>query len=217
MTHRSVLVMFFTALALSVVVVLHGAQTRLPGNNVGYAPEQPIAFSHALHAGELDIDCLYCHSGAETSRHAGIPETGVCMNCHKYVSAPMLDIKAEEAAATEQGRDVRPVVSPEIAKIRQAMGLADDGSPDPNRPATGIEWVQVNRLADFVYFDHSRHVGAGVDCKNCHGDVRNMNRIRQTESLSMGWCIDCHREVNDKGWQERTDLHASTDCAVCHY
>ena len=217
MTTRSVLVMFFTAVVLISVVILLGAQTRLPGDNSGYTPEQPIAFSHALHAGELVIDCLYCHSGAEDSRHAGIPGPGLCMNCHRYVSALMLDVKAEEKHAELEGRPVKPVISPEISKIRRSLGLRDDLTRDEDLEVKGIEWVQVNRLPDFVYFDHSRHVGAGVDCTTCHGDVRTMNRVRQAEDLSMGWCVNCHRTATADGWLQNHELHASTDCAVCHY
>ena len=160
----------------------------------GYAPEQPIAFSHALHAGEYQIPCLYCHFGAEKSRHAGIPPSGVCMNCHTRLK----------------------VQTREIAKLKEAV--AQDRA---------LRWIKIHNLPDFVYFDHSRHVGAGVDCGECHGAVETMARVRQEAPLTMGWCLECHRtrgitelprpmtagEVPSEG---RPSV-GGQDCQKCHY
>ena len=99
MTRRTVWIIFFLSCGLGAAALLASADVHLPGNDIGYAPKQPIAFSHRLHAGELQVDCLYCHSGAEKSRHAGIPALGVCMNCHKTVKAPISEVRAEAAAA----------------------------------------------------------------------------------------------------------------------
>jgi hypothetical protein len=208
MTKRTAYIVFSVALALSVILVLSSSDMRLEGQHTGYSPEQPIAFSHRLHASELQIDCRYCHFGAEQGRHAGLPSVGLCMNCHKFVSAPMADVRLEEANAQAAGRPVEAVLSAEIAKIRKAA--SDDGG-DP------FAWIKIHNLPEYVYFDHSRHVMAGVDCQQCHGPIETMERVRQVEDLSMGWCVDCHREVNEKGWLGNTNLHASTDCAGCHY
>ena len=189
---------------------------RLPGNNTGYAPEQPIAYSHRLHAGELGIDCHYCHTGAERSRHAGIPSASVCMNCHKSVRATLGAQRAEEEDAKEAGRSAQPVISEEIAKIHRALGLDAELKPDPKIGPSPIRWKQVHRLPDYAYFNHSVHVGAGVACETCHGPVETMERVRQVERLSMGWCVECHRDVNTHGIDGR-EVHASNDCAACHY
>ncbi|MBI4581608.1 MAG: cytochrome C, partial [Planctomycetes bacterium] len=150
---------------------------RLPGDQQGYAPAQPIAFSHRLHAGELQIDCLYCHFGAEKSRHAGIPAESVCMNCHKIVTAPLGAIRAEDEQARKESRKARPVVSPELRKLYTAMALDDRLQPDPEQTPKPIEWVRVHSVPDFVYFDHRAHVMAGVACQRCHGPVETMERV----------------------------------------
>src|SRR5450759_5847234 len=115
-----------TALAFSLLVLVPKFSAyALPGNQLGYEPAQPIAFSHRLHAGELQVQCLYCHSGAEKSRHAGIPATNVCMNCHRFVSAPLGEIRAEDELAKKEKREPRRVVSPEIPKIYDALALKE--------------------------------------------------------------------------------------------
>lgn len=145
-----------------------------------YAPEQPIAYSHALHAGKYQIDCLHCHFGAERSRHAGVPPAQACMNCHSQVK-----------------RD-----SPEVQKISAAM---ETGKP--------IMWVRVHRFPDHAFFDHSRHVvEAGIRCQTCHGPVETMTRVHQVESMSMGFCLDCHRKSEQSG----NGFKPSTDCIACH-
>ena len=184
----------------------HLGAMRLPGNHIGYAPEQPIAYSHRLHAGELGIDCKYCHFGAERSRHAGIPPAEVCMNCHQSVTAPFADIRAEDKAAKAEERKAEPVLSPEIQKIYDALALDAKRRRDETKSLKPIEWKQIHRLPDFAYFDHRSHVTAGVSCQQCHGPVESMERVRQHSDLTMGWCINCHRE-ND----------ATLDCGACHY
>ena len=208
---RTLTIILGLALVLSTISLLRLlAGVRLPGNDQGYSPRQPIAYSHRLHAGELEIPCLYCHSGAEKSRHAGIPSANVCMNCHKFVSAPFLDVKAEA-----EGRAPKPEVSPEIRKLYDAIGLDEKLKPDPTRTLRPIEWVRVHKLPDFVYFDHRPHVAAGVDCRRCHGAIETMERVQQVESLSMGWCVNCHRHESEN--EPAAQVRASTDCGICHY
>lgn len=189
---------------------------RLPGNHEGYEPVQPIAFSHRLHAGELGLECMHCHSSAAISKNAGIPSTNVCMNCHKFVSAPILDVRAEDERATKENRKPERVVSPEIRKIYSAMALNEELKPDESKQPSPIEWIKVHNLPDYVYFNHSAHVNAGVACQTCHGEVQTMERVRQVSDLSMGWCVNCHRDVNKQGLKGKK-VYASTDCVTCHY
>lgn len=188
----------------------------LPGDQRGYEPEQPIAFSHRLHAGELQISCLYCHSGAEKSRHAGIPAAETCMNCHRFVTAPYGALLAESEAASAAKRPPRPVVSPELRKLYDALGLNDQLKRDPEKAPHPIVWTKVHTLPAFTYFNHQAHVQAGVDCGRCHGPVPHMERMRQEEDLSMGWCVNCHREADRTGIGGKP-VKASTDCGTCHY
>ncbi|MCC6421569.1 MAG: hypothetical protein IT429_25400 [Gemmataceae bacterium] len=189
---------------------------RLPGNQQGYEPNQPIAFSHRLHAGELQISCQYCHGGSEKSRHAGIPAANVCMNCHKSVTATMEAVRAEDKHAKHEHRQPKPVVSPELKKLYDALALDDKLQPIPGKSPRSIEWVKVHNLPDHASFDHRAHVAAGVACQKCHGPVETMERVRQVESLSMGWCVNCHREANITGVAGKK-VRASTDCSTCHY
>ncbi len=215
--NRIVTVVLGVGVAFSLTVLVFGSSAmRLPGNQQGYAPEQPIAFSHRLHAGELQINCLYCHFGAETSRHAGIPASSICMNCHKFVSAPLGAIRAEDKLAEEENRKPGRVVSTEIQKIYDAMGLDEALARDTAKTPASVEWIKVHNVPDFVYFDHRVHVGAGVACQRCHGAVETMERVHQVEDLSMGWCVNCHRRVNEIGVAGRK-VNASLDCAACHY
>ena len=164
-------------LALGLAVGCDAAMT-----NQGYEPVQPIAYSHAQHAGELKIDCLYCHFGAEKSRHAGVPPVSVCMNCHEKVRTD----------------------SPEIQKLAAAF-----------KASKPVEWVKVHRLPDFAYFNHARHVvGGKLACQTCHGPVETMTRVRQAESLSMGWCLGCHRGA--EGHLQPEKGASSTDCSSGH-
>jgi hypothetical protein len=189
---------------------------HLPGNDQGYEPLQPIAFSHRLHAGEVQISCLYCHHEAERSRHAGIPAASVCMNCHRTVTTPMRNVRAEFELAKQEKRRPRTIVSPDVEKLYTALGLDDNLQPDPSKPPTPIRWVKVHNLPAFAHFDHRPHVKAGVECQRCHGPVETMERVRQVEDLSMGWCVNCHREANQNGIEGKM-VHASNDCSACHH
>jgi Cytochrome c7 and related cytochrome c len=217
MSSRMTTYTLLVALLFSVLVLARRAGgVRLPGNQQGYEPLQPIAFSHRLHAGELQVDCLYCHAGAETSRHAGVPAASTCMNCHRFVSAPWGAVRAEDETAEKEKREPLRIVSPEIVKIYTAMGLNEEGQRDPDAATRPIEWIKVHNLPDFAHFDHRAHVQAGVACQTCHGPVETMERVRQFETLSMGWCVNCHREANVTGIQGKA-VNASIDCATCHY
>ena len=217
MKQRMAIIVLVVGIALvTLSLITSSANFNLPGNHEGYRPEQPIAYSHRLHAGELTIPCLYCHSGAERSRHAGVPSANVCMNCHKFVTASLGAVREEERQATVEKREIRPVVSSELQKLYDALALDEQLAPDPSRTPQPIEWARVHKLPDFAYFDHRPHVAAGVVCQRCHGPVEGMERVRQFSSLTMGWCVDCHRQSNGT----RVAGHPvapSLDCATCHY
>jgi nitrate reductase gamma subunit len=210
----AVLLVGLTFSLLALVPRLRSA--HLPGNHQGYEPVQPIAFSHRLHAGEMQISCLYCHHDAEKSPHAGIPAASVCMNCHRFATAPARDVRAEFDLAKQEKRSPRTIISPEMEKFYAALGLDDKLQPDPARPASPIRWVKVHNLPAFTHFDHRAHVNAGVACQHCHGPVETMERVRQVEDLSMGWCVHCHRDANRNGVAGKP-VRASNDCTVCHY
>jgi mono/diheme cytochrome c family protein len=181
------------------------------GRQRGYQPEQPIHFSHKLHAGVNQINCLYCHAGAEKSKHAMIPSPNICMNCHKGV---------------QEGES--PEGTAEIAKL---TAYYNDKKP--------VEWIKIHNLPDHVYFNHSQHVVAGqVACQTCHGPVETMEEVYQFSSLSMGWCINCHRNTEVKFasndyYSQFEKLHedlrsgkiktvtesamGGTECQKCHY
>jgi hypothetical protein len=180
------------------------------GRQQYYQPDQPIWFSHKIHSGQNKIDCKYCHFTVDKSLHAGIPPVQVCLNCHNQV-------KEGKITGTE-----------EIAKIHEAY---NNGKP--------IEWIKVHNLPDHAYFNHAQHVVVGkVDCNECHGEVEKMDVIIQTETLSMGWCIDCHRNrevqfTTNKFYEQYKKLHeqikngeksrvrvadmGGEDCQKCHY
>lgn len=215
----------FVALAalFGAVAIAGREDLHLPGNQQGYAPAQPIPFSHRLHAGELGLDCLHCHYGARTSKLAGIPPTGLCMNCHASVSSGFDAVLAERAAAEAEGREPEPVVSPAIVALRAAMALDPMGQPVPGAVAKGVPWVAVHELPDFVHFDHSVHVARGLACQTCHGPVQTMDRVRQESDLSMGWCVDCHRSNSAEPRSPATapqdlthETQVTTDCNACH-
>lgn len=217
MNQRVVTIALLVGLLFSgMALALQAGAWHLPGNQQGYEPAQPIAFSHRLHAGEMQIGCLYCHSGAESSRHAGIPPAGTCMNCHRFVSAPLGALRAEDELAKRENRKPRPIVSPEIQKIYDALALNDRLFPDPQKSAQPIAWTRVYRLPDFAYFNHSAHVSVGVACQQCHGPVETMDRVRQVPDLTMGWCVNCHRTANASGVASKR-VYPSTDCSTCHY
>jgi hypothetical protein len=186
---------------------------HLPGNQQGYAPVQPIAFSHRMHAGELQISCLYCHTGAERSPHAGLPASNICMNCHRFVTAPFEVVRAEAEEAQQARRPPRRIVSPEMLKLYDALGLDGQIQTDPGKPQRPIAWLKVHNLPAYTRFDHHAHVHAGVECASCHGAVEKMDRVEQVSDLSMGWCVNCHREKRDAAHKPAT----ATDCATCHH
>ena len=160
------------------------------GVDEGYQPVQPIAFSHKIHAGANKIDCQYCHSSAKHSKHSGIPSVNVCMNCHKNIAEV-----SEETATPEYSK---AFYDNEIQKIYKAAGwdaenLEYTGETEP------IKWVRIHNLPDFAYFNHSQHVTVGgVKCQKCHGPVEEMHEVYQHAPLTMGWCIDCHKETKVK-------------------
>jgi mono/diheme cytochrome c family protein/uncharacterized membrane protein YuzA (DUF378 family) len=215
--------------ALTIVVIVVGALNYvwnvLMGIGVyeGYAPEQPIAFSHQVHAGQNGINCQYCHTGVEKSKHAVIPSANVCMNCHKAV-------KEGPRTGTK-----------EIAKIYAALDYNPETGEYGNNPKP-IKWIKVHNLPDHVYFNHSQHVKVGgIECQTCHGEVEKMEVIKQHAPLTMGWCINCHREtaVNTQGNGYYDEFHSrltddlkakfmkdgkltveeigGLECAKCHY
>lgn len=217
MSRPAVTMLLLVSVALAALVAAEQIRpVRLWGDHTGYEPAQPIAFSHRLHAGEMQIPCLYCHASAEQSRHAGIPPASTCMNCHRFVTAPLGALRAEDERAEQEGRRPERIVSPEIQKIYDALALDADLARVPARTPRPVEWTRVYRLADFVYFDHRAHVAAGVSCQSCHGPVETMDRVRQWSSLSMGWCVNCHRDATALAPGARVKS-ASVDCAVCHY
>ncbi len=162
------------------------------GRQKNYQPVQPIFYSHKVHAGINQINCLYCHGSAWESKTAGIPSVNICMNCHKAVT----DYTKGPKLYTEDGKEVDGTA--EIAKLYKAAGF-DPKSPaswDPTK-ANSIEWVKIHNLPDHVYFNHSQHVNAGnVQCQTCHGDITAMDEVKQVSELSMGWCVNCHRNTN---------------------
>ncbi|MBW6480798.1 MAG: cytochrome c family protein [Bacteroidales bacterium] len=159
-------------LVLLAGIAVHGqfamAEAQNLGRTKGYAPDQPIKFSHLIHAGENETDCRYCHYIADYSLSAGIPSNNVCLNCHNVVRSGTLS------------------GSFEINKIHRA---AETGEP--------IEWIRVHKLPDHSFFSHAQHVNAGKrECVDCHGEVETMHIVQQVEELSMGWCLTCHRDEN---------------------
>jgi len=159
------------------------------GIDQGYEPIQPIHYSHRIHAGDNGIDCKYCHSSARVSKTSGIPSLNVCMNCHKSISEVAPETLAE---GTEFGVDYNA----EIQKLYDAVGWDGTGYTGESKP---VKWIRVHNLPDFVYFNHSQHVEVGgIECQTCHGPVEEMEIMYQDAPLTMGWCINCHRETNVK-------------------
>ncbi len=202
----------FLFMAIAVKLVIDGLYSV--GIQQGYQPKQPIAFSHALHAGQYEIDCQYCHTGVMKAKSANIPSANICMNCHQQ-------IKTE---------------SPEIQKIYAAIDFDKETQTYGNNKQP-IEWVRIHNLPDLAYFNHSQHVNVGgVECQTCHGEIQEMEVVYQKSLLTMGWCINCHREteVNAKDndyYDKLLELHESADskeplkvediggleCSKCHY
>ena len=160
------------------------------GIDQGYEPVQPIHYSHRIHAGDNGIDCKYCHSSARVSKHAGIPSLNVCMNCHKNIS------EVAETTATEEHS--KAFYDQQIAKLYDAVGW-DKSLQKYTGKTKPVKWVRIHNLPDHVYFNHSQHVTvAGVECQTCHGPVQEYEFQKQFAPLTMGWCINCHRETNVK-------------------
>lgn len=217
MQQRVITVVLLIGLCFGLITLVTGmASWRLPDHEQGYAPKQPIAYSHRLHAGELGIDCMFCHSAADKSRHAGIPSTDVCMKCHKVVTSSFDVLQDEMNKADEEKRKPQPIVSEELRKLYDSLALDETLQPKEGATPESIKWVRVHNLPDHVHFDHRAHVAAGITCQKCHGPVESMQRMEQFESLTMGWCVDCHRESTKTGINGKA-VDAKTDCAVCHY
>jgi hypothetical protein len=128
----------------------------------------------------------------------------------------MRNVRAEFDLARQEKRPPRIVVSPELQKLYTALGLDDNLKPDPAKTSRPIRWVKVHNLPAYVRFDHRAHVSAGVDCQHCHGAVETMERVRQVKNLSMGWCVQCHRDANENGVAGKR-VRASNDCTTCHH
>lgn len=175
--------------------------------DVGYRPEQPVEFSHEFHAGQLEMDCRYCHNWVEEASHSNVPATQTCMNCHNQIKTD----------------------SPQLQTVRDSW---ENDVP--------IQWVKVHHLPDYAHFSHASHVKAGVGCETCHGRIDQMEVVAQTEPLSMGWCLECHRqpelylrpteEVTTMGYVQPADfvdrnlekvrregIQPPTNCSACHY
>ncbi len=199
------------------------------GIDEGYMPVQPIHYSHKIHSGENKIECKYCHSSARVSKHSGIPSLNVCMNCHKNIA----EYNGEEDL--ENGYD-RDFYTNEIKKLYAAVGW-----DEVNQVYTGktqpVKWVRIHNLPDHVYFNHAQHVEvANIECQKCHGPVEEMEIMYQYSPLTMGWCINCHRESNIdlKGNEYYKKIHeelskkygvekltvaqmGGLECGKCHY
>ncbi len=210
--------------------VFQGAQGL--GRTKDYQPEQPIYYSHTVHAGINQVNCLYCHGGAQDSKHANIPSVNVCMNCHmginEYAKGPKL--------YREDGTEVDGTA--EIQKLYQYAGW-DPAAKKYTGQGKPIEWIRIHNLPDHVYFNHSQHVKAGQQqCQTCHGEIQKMDEVYQFSDLSMGWCVNCHRETkvqftDNKFYSIYEKFHedlknkkldsvtvekiGGTECQKCHY
>jgi len=190
------------------LIVAYGFSPKT--TDVGYAPRQPVPYSHNLHAGQLGIDCRYCHNTVEVANKAAIPPTQTCMNCHTQIHKESRNLEA--------------------LRVSYDTGMS-------------VPWVRVHDLPDYAYFSHSAHVTRGVSCVECHGRVDKMDVVYQDQPLSMGWCLNCHREpamrlrdpklvtkldfdldfhsdsareAEGAHWKKINDLRPSQDCSICH-
>ena len=225
----------FTAILL---FVLGGYYTTVGAMNLGrskdYQPEQPIYYSHKVHAGVNQINCQYCHIGTYQGKQATLPSVNVCMNCHmainEYKGEPLVKENGDEVDGTA-----------EIKKLYKYAGYTE-GQPWDASKAQPIEWIRIHNLPDHVYFNHAQHVNAGqVACQECHGEIQKMGEVKQQNDLSMGWCVNCHRQTKvqfkDNGFYSIYEkFHADiksgkidstkgitvekiggTECQKCHY
>ncbi|MGL4462390.1 MAG: cytochrome c3 family protein [Planctomycetia bacterium] len=195
-------VLFLPAYAMTLIAFGAAPMTT----DVGYQPTQPVPFSHALHAGQLGMDCRYCHNTVDKAAHAAVPPTETCMNCHSL-------IKTKSAVLTP---------------VRESWAT--------DKP---VDWIKVHDLPDYVYFNHSAHVTRGVSCVSCHGRIDKAEKVGTVKTLSMGWCLECHRNpepnlrdrelVTKLDWKpegdpaeygakirKQYDINPSTDCSTCH-
>ncbi|HHL71058.1 MAG TPA: ammonia-forming cytochrome c nitrite reductase subunit c552 [Bacteroidetes bacterium] len=200
------ILLFGGLLALSGVVGFFWYYGSPKYTDVGYRPVQPVEFSHKLHAGDLGMDCRYCHNYVEVSHEANVPPTQTCMNCHT-------------------------LIKPDSEKLKPVFESWTTGKP--------IEWIRVHKLPDYAYFDHSVHLRAGVGCASCHGNIAEEEVVMQKEPLSMGWCLECHRnpddylrpvsEITNMEWiapanqaefaqkvKKEKNLAPPEDCSACH-
>jgi hypothetical protein len=188
--YRNKIYIALIALVLFVVggyLVAKGAVNL--GRQEGYQPSQPIYYSHKVHVGINQINCLYCHGPAWESKHATIPSINICMNCHKAIDAYEKGPKLYD----EDGNEINGTA--EIQKLYNYAGYVP-GQPWDLSKAKPVEWIKIHNLPDHVYFNHSQHVNAGkVACQSCHGNIQEMDVVKQVSDLSMGWCINCHRET----------------------
>ena len=205
------------------------------GIDQGYAPIQPIHYSHKIHAGDNKIECQYCHSSARVSKHSGIPSLNVCMNCHKSIYEYKGNPEGPSAEDLANGY-TNEFYTKEIKKLYKAVGWDEE-----NQQYTGesqpVEWIRIHNLPDFAYFNHAQHVTAGkIECQTCHGPVEEMEIMYQYSPLTMGWCINCHREtevqIADNGYYKKIHDELSKkygvekltaaqmgglECGKCHY
>jgi len=217
MQQRVITIALVTGLCFSLALFVSAmGKWRMPDNQQGYSPKQPIAYSHRLHAGDLGIDCKFCHSASESSRHAGIPSSDVCMKCHRYVTDSFNAVQQEMDLADKEKRKPVAVVSEELKKLYDALALDEKFQPVEGALPESIPWVRVHNLPDYVMFNHQAHVAVGVTCQTCHGPVESMERMEQHATLSMGWCVNCHRDATRDGVNGQK-ANASTNCTVCHH
>ena len=167
--------------AVSFLITFYAARPERDG--VGYQPEQPINYSHKMHAGAMKIDCQYCHTGVTKQRQALIPSVNICMNCHSVARKD----------------------KPEIVKLRTFF---ETGKP--------LEWNRVHKVPEYAYFDHSVHVNAGIDCESCHGNVREMEKVKQMKAFTMTACLDCHRDPKKYVPYVKEIKNGPQNCAACH-
>ena len=199
------------------------------GVDQGYMPVQPIHYSHKIHAGANQIECKYCHSSARVSKHSGIPSLNVCMNCHRNIA----EYNGEEDLENGYTKDF---YTKEIKKLYTAVGW-DETNQEYTGESQPVKWVRIHNLPDFVYFNHAQHVEVGeIACQKCHGPVEEMEIMYQYSPLTMGWCINCHRETNVKVENNEyyTKIHEALskkygvekltvaqmgglECGKCHY
>ena len=176
------------------------------GRHKNYQPEQPIYYSHKVHAGTNQISCLYCHGGAQDSKFASIPSVNVCMNCHmaikEYKGDPIVKDDGTSVNGTAEIQKLYNYAGWNAKQLKYNPDNNDDGLPDGSHP---IQWIKIHNLPDHVYFNHSQHIKIGKQhCQTCHGNIQEMPEVYQFAELSMGWCINCHREskvdfINNKG------------------